>query len=66
MKLHHSRRDGAAEFDFMVENEYDIVGCDTERPGRGDNAGPAILLLRERGAHITLKPGPVVTDEASE
>lgn len=30
--------------------EYDIVGCDTEGPGRGDNAGPAILLLRERAA----------------
>lgn len=28
--------------------EYDVIGCDTEGPGRGDNAGPAILLLRER------------------
>lgn len=57
---------GPPEFDFTVENEYDIVGCDTEGPGRGDNAGSAILLLRERGAHITMRPGPVVADEASE
>lgn len=40
---------GLSEFGVKVEMEYDVVGCDTEGPGRGDNAGPAILLLRERG-----------------